>query len=116
MSDYNAKCSICGKPYHICNSCEEQKAFKPWRTITDSVNCYKIYTAISEYNNKYITKEEASDYLKKCNLDEYKSFLPEIVTIIDEILKPDRKTNRKVSTKEVLKRVGETNADIKNNE
>ena len=117
MSEYNnAKCSICGKPYHICDSCAEQKQFKPWRTITDSINCYKIYTAISDYNNKHISKDEARDYLSKCNLNEYKNYLPEIVLVIDEILKIERKTYKRNTVKEVSEKNGDKNSVDKDNE
>lgn len=119
--ELNAKCSICGKPYHICDSCLEQKTFKPWKTIADSINCYKIYTAISNYNNKHISKEETKRLLKNCDIDDYKEFVPEIALVIEEILKEEIshteiRTNKKTNAKKALKITGNIDADMKDNE
>ena len=63
MSDnnINAYCAICNEGYHICNSCHNQKVFKPWRTVTDTIEHYKIYLAIHRYTvtkNKELAREE----------------------------------------------------------
>lgn len=50
MAEYlNATCSICGKKYHLCSTCENIKTFAPWRNITDTIDCYKIFLVLSEY-------------------------------------------------------------------
>lgn len=93
----NAICSICGNPYKICNSCLEQKTFKPWRTVTDTIEHYKIYMAIHGYtisNNK----EKAKDELKKCDLSGLENFNPEIKKVIKDILTKPK------ATKAVLKK------------
>jgi len=36
-NNINAYCKICGQGYHVCNSCQNQKVFKPWRSIVDSI-------------------------------------------------------------------------------
>lgn len=94
----NAKCSICGQDYEICNSCLEQKTFKPWRTVTDTIEHYKIYMAIHGYTlskDKGTAKEE----LKKCDLSGLKNFNPEIKAIIGEIMADSRK-NKTVTPKD----------------
>ena len=95
----NAICSICGKPYKVCNSCLEQKTFKPWRTVTDTIEHYKIYMAIHGYtisNNK----KKAKDELEKCDLSGLEDFNPEIKKVIKEILaKP--KVTKTVLKKEI---------------
>lgn len=63
----NAECVICGSKYHCCLSCKEQKAFRPWRTVTDSIEHYKLFLTLSDYNNKKITKSEAKEQLGKIN-------------------------------------------------
>lgn len=81
----NAFCSICDKGYHVCRSCREQKVFKPWRTVTDNVDHYKIYLAIHSYTiskNKELAKAE----LEKCDLSGLENFKPEIKTAINEIM------------------------------
>ena len=56
----NNHCLICGKGYYVCHSCREVRTFSPWRSITDTANCFKIYRVLSDYNGKCITKEQAS--------------------------------------------------------
>lgn len=87
----NAFCTICGKGYHVCNTCLEQKTFKPWRTVVDSIEHYKIYLAIHEYTiskDKDVAKKE----LSHCDLSDLESFKPEIKNVIKEIMKETKKT------------------------
>ena len=79
------KCTICNNEYEVCNTCKNQKIFKPWRTVTDTIEHYKIYLAIHSYTiskNKELAKEE----LQKCDLTGLESFNPEIKSVISEIM------------------------------
>lgn len=107
MKNINAYCSICGKGYHICNSCKEQKTFTPWRSVVDSIEHYKVYLAIHGYSiskNKEVAKSE----LENCNLSDLDEFKPEIRTIIEEIISETKKV-KTVSRKEKLETKENTN-------
>jgi hypothetical protein len=109
----NAYCAICGKGYHVCNSCLEQKTFKPWRTIVDSIEHYKIYMAIHGYTllkNKELAKQE----LEKCDLSGLENFKPEIKTVIKEIMTEPKK-NKTTTKREVVIKTKENieEADVK---
>lgn len=67
--DLNAECVICGKKYHCCLSCKEQKTFKPWRTIADKISCYQLFILLSDYNNEKISKEDAKEQLQRIEYD-----------------------------------------------
>lgn len=82
--ELNATCAICGKPYHMCNTCRHTISYMPWRTIADTSDCYKIYMIIYQYNYKVIDKEKAKEMLEKCKLPE--TFQPHIKKVIDEIM------------------------------
>lgn len=97
-NNINAFCSICGTGYHICNSCLEQKTFKPWRTVTDSIEHYKIYLAIHEYTLSK-NKEAAKQELQNCDLSGLENFNTEIKSIIKEIMVEPKKT-KSVSKRE----------------
>lgn len=97
-NNINAYCKICGQGYHVCNSCQSQKVFKPWRSIVDSVEHYKIYLAIHSYTiskNKELAKEE----LQKCDLTGLESFNPEIKSAISEIMETSEPAKAKVSSR-----------------
>ena len=81
----NAHCSICNRGYTVCNTCKKEKSFKPWRTVTDTIEHYKIYMAIHGYT---VTndKEQAKADLQNCNLSDMEDFKPEIKSVIQEII------------------------------
>ena len=81
----NAICDICGKPYRVCNSCKEVKSFTPWRTVTDTMQHYIIFLALSEYT-KTKDKEKAKEELSKCDLSELDTFNENIKSAIKEIM------------------------------
>lgn len=84
-NNINAHCSICGEGYHLCSTCKNEKKFKPWRTVTDTIEHYKIYMAIHGYTvtkNKDMAKAE----LQNCNLSDINSFKDEIQKVISEIM------------------------------
>lgn len=65
-----AACVICGNQYKVCLSCKEQIRPRPWKSITDTIDCYKIFLAITQYNNGYTSKEEAREQLESIKYDE----------------------------------------------
>lgn len=81
----NAFCRICGKSYHLCQSCRKQTAFQSWRTVCDTAEHYKIYLAIHTYT---VTrdKERAKQALSACDLSESETFSSEIQTVMKHIL------------------------------
>jgi hypothetical protein len=89
MSKINAYCDICGRGYEMCHTCRETKTYKPWRTITDTMEHYKIYSAISDYNNGYNDKNKAKEQLSKLDLSELNDFVPAIKKVIEEIMEEE---------------------------
>ena len=81
----NTYCKICNKGYQICNSCADQKRIKPWRTVTDTIEHYKIYLAIHGYT---ISKDKTSAKaeLQNCDLSGLENFRPEIKSAIKKIM------------------------------
>lgn len=88
--ELNATCDICGKRYHICNSCKEIKSFSPWRTVTDTYSHYLIFLALSEYT-KTKDKNKARECLSKCDLVDLDTFNENIKSAIKEIMEDGQK-------------------------
>jgi len=84
-NNINAHCSICGKGYYLCRSCKNEKKFKPWRTVTDTIEHYKIYMAIHGYTVTK-NKDTAKAELQNCDLSDMSSFRDEIKEVINEIM------------------------------
>ena len=100
--ELNATCDICGKKYHICSSCKEVKSFTPWRTVTDTMQHYLIFLALSEYT-KTKDKEKAKEELSKCDLSELDTFNENIKSAIKEIMAKEKN----------VETVSEENVEIK---
>ena len=98
MGNNNATCSICGKPYRKCMSCQDSK-IKPWHSIVDTYEHYKIFITIRDYNNGYIDKSEAKSQLAKLDLTGLDDFVVEIKDKINEILVEEVKINNSKSKK-----------------
>lgn len=82
----NHKCSICGREYNFCFGCTDIKTYTPWRTIVDSIEHYKIFMVLRDFDNKYIDKKSAKEQLKKCDLTELEDFIFEVKITIENIL------------------------------
>lgn len=95
----NAHCAICNRGYHICNSCAEQKKLKPWRSVTDTIDHYKIYLAIHGYTISK-NKEQAKKELESCNLFDLESYNPEIKKVIKEIISEPKRAKTSTKKKE----------------
>lgn len=90
----NAICSVCGKEYYICPDTQRSK-INPWRSITESINCYKIHLVLSDYTNGYTDAYQTAQNLKKnCDLSQKDSFLPNIKKTIDDLLEMSKKENK----------------------
>lgn len=112
MAEYlNAKCAICDKKYHLCKTCEDVKTFSPWRTVTDTIDCYKIFLVLSEYT-KTKNKEQAKKELSTCNLKEKDVFAPHIKAAIDEIM-AEPEVEVKTSTKEIKEKEVKNSQPVK---
>lgn len=91
-SKTNAVCDICGRSYKVCRTCQGIQSFKPWRTIVDTLEHYRIFLVLSEYTNTH-DKEKAKHDLGYCNLDELDTFTENTKKAISEILADDAVNN-----------------------
>lgn len=99
--EINHWCVICGRGYHACDSCNEIKSFTPWRSLTDSMEHFKIFTVLKDYNNKRISRSEAKRLLANVDLSGKDTFKDSARKVLDEILSENtvkRRSSRKKQT------------------
>lgn len=88
------KCIVCGNEYSYCRSCPKDAKKETWHALYDNENCKDIAKALTDYNFKLITKDEAKDIVTKCdlsiNLSEYYRNTLEVV-----MAKPKRASKAK---------------------
>lgn len=112
--EINHWCVVCGKGYHACDSCNETKSFTPWRALTDSIEHFKIFTVLKDFNNKLISKKEARELLSNVDLSDKDSFKDSAKSVLAEIYKDDVVETK--NTKKKNKVVAETEVTESNTE
>lgn len=90
MAENNAVCSICGKAYYLCLSCSDAMKLHPWKTYTDSQECFKVFQVVRGFSTGVYTKDEAKEKLQNVDLKDINSFRPHIKKIVKDILKEDK--------------------------
>ena len=86
----NAYCSICGKGYYVCNSCNEFMRLSPWKIHTDTAEHYKIYQIIHGLSTNVYSKAEAKEKLANVDLSDLEDLRENIKAIIKDILNNDK--------------------------
>ena len=94
----NATCSICGKGYYKCLTCQSDIKTTPWRQHTDTSEHYKIFQVIHGYNTCVYTKFEAKNKLQSIDLSDLDELRDNIKKIIKDIMKEDKKVEKYVET------------------
>lgn len=88
----NAKCAICGTPYHMCMSCSKDKGLV-WKRFCDTPEHYKIYQVVHGYTTSLYTKTEAAKKLNNIDLSDIDKLRENIHNILNEIMSDDKKTD-----------------------
>lgn len=87
----NATCSICGKGYYKCLSCQSMMQSQPWKQYTDTSEHYKIYQVVRGFTTGMYTKDEAKERLQLIDLSDLNELRDNIQEIIRDILKDEEK-------------------------
>lgn len=101
----NVKCSICGKGYYLCKSCEKHKP-TAWKLYTDTSEHYKVFQIVHGVSIGVYTKEEAKKRLVNVDLSDMNTFKPEVKAVLEDILntnvKEDKVENKVVEDKKYV--------------
>lgn len=90
MAENNAVCSICGKAYHLCLACSDAMKLHPWKTYTDTQECFKVFQVVRGFSTGVYTKDEAKEKLQNVDLKDVDTFRPHIKKIVKDILKEEK--------------------------
>ena len=95
----NAKCSICGKPYHMCMSCGKDKGLV-WKRFCCCPEHYKIYQLVHGYTTGLYTKSEARRKLNNIDASDIDELRSHIRDILMDIMGSDKSGEPVVEDKE----------------
>lgn len=85
----NTTCSICGKGYYKCLSCQSELKAAPWKQYTDTSEHYKIFQVIRGFNTGLYTKDEAREKFRSIDLSDLNELRENIREIINSIMKEE---------------------------
>ena len=94
----NATCSICGKGYYKCLSCQSMMQSQPWKQYTDTSEHYKIYQAVRGFTTGMYTKDETRERLQAIDLSDIDDLRDNIQEIIKSVLKEEGQSVETSST------------------
>lgn len=112
MQEPNTYCSICGKPYHLCLSCDKGKN-NLWKVYTDTSEHYKVFQIIRGYSLKVLSLEEARKKINNVNISDMNGYKPEIKQTLTEILNSDNKSLKKSASNEDKAKEKKNNRGVK---
>lgn len=81
----NHWCALCGTGYYACDSCSKEKTITPWRSLTDTVEHYKVFMILRDYKNKGISKEKAQELLSGLDLSDKESYKDNAKSVLSDI-------------------------------
>lgn len=61
-------CLTCGKQYKYCGNCNGSEGTEPWRSIYCSINCHDIWYTLSDFEEGFITVDEAKAKMESYDL------------------------------------------------
>lgn len=99
----NATCCICGREYHKCLSCKDSMKLQPWKDVTDTSECYKVFQVVKGYSTGVYTKDEFKSKLKNIDLSNLENYRDHIKALIKDALKE----NKPVKEEPVVEAVAE---------
>lgn len=109
--EINHWCVVCGKGYHACDTCIKEKTFTPWRTLTDTIEHYKIFMILKDYNNKLINGEQAKELLSNVDLDGKENYKESAKKVLADIYSD---TSTESSIKKKSRKTSKINDEVKN--
>lgn len=94
----NATCSICGKEYTMCRSCDKNKPNMAWKLHCDCPEHYKIFQVIHGYTTGVYNDAEAAKRLERIDMSDFDELRDSIKVTINKI-RNEAKPKVKVATK-----------------
>ena len=87
MGRKTRECYLCGESYKYCPTCSQDKMKPSWMAEFHSESCKNIFDTCTRFNMGMMSKTEAQDALKSCDLSNktnFKSYVQHDLEVIFE--------------------------------
>lgn len=87
MARRDRKCYLCGTEYKYCPTCSQDRMKPAYMSEFHSENCKNIFDICTRFNMKLMSKIDAQEALKSCDLsnkENFKSYVQHDLDVIFE--------------------------------
>lgn len=99
----NRVCRCCGKVYTYCPNCAEFANKPAYMAMFHDGNCKDIFMTCADFNHGDLTKNEAREILKNCDLSDKAHFEESVQKNLMIIFTDDKPVPEKAEKKEPTK-------------
>ena len=103
MSKRNKKCYLCGATYKYCPTCGNDRMKPSWMNEFHSEDCKNIFQICTNFNLNMMSKHEAQEALKACDLSNKANFKSFVQCDLENIFKEDEEPKLKRSKRAEIK-------------
>lgn len=89
MGRRNRECYLCGVDYQYCGDCTQDRMKPAWMSEFHSESCKNIFDICTRFNMKLMSKTEAQEALKTCDLSNKENFKSYVQRDLENIFKVD---------------------------
>ena len=96
MARKSRECYLCGESYKYCGSCSNDRTKPTWMSEFHSESCKNIFDICTRFNMKLMSKSEAQEALKSCDLSNNANFKSYVIRDLEVIFaeEPKKKTKK----------------------
>lgn len=92
MGRRNRECYLCGEDYKYCPTCSQDRMKPSWMAEFHEENCKNIFDICTRFNMNLMSKSEAQEALKACDLSNKANFKSYVQRDLDNIFAEDKLT------------------------
>ena len=89
MGRRNRECYLCGEGYLYCPTCSQDKMKPAYMAEFHSENCKNIFDTCTRFNMGMMSKIEAQEVLKSCDLSSKENFKSYVIHDLEVIFAED---------------------------
>lgn len=89
MGRRTRECYLCSTVYKYCSTCSQDRTKPAWMAEFHSESCKNIFDICTRFNLKMISKADAQEELKSCDLSNKENFKSYVQRDLENIFKAD---------------------------
>ena len=105
MGRRNRSCYLCGTDYKYCGTCSQDRTKPSWMSEFHEENCKNIFDICTRFNMNLMSKSEAQEALKSCDLSNKANFKSYVQHDLEVIFAEEPKKRGKRAEMKILDEV-----------